>query len=216
MNTLPKNIIERLPIKTQRALHYAAPKKFQSPTPLSLKKLSPWLFPKHRRLNTVNPTAYRNTQWKYYIPVLKNQPVFSNTSRGPYFKINPRTGVREPVSIERMAGYVAMSVKNFKHYTYQRGKKNTEAEYKKRFSTALRKAPRINISKQLARSTNIYRDIQSYAAGNNRALNTRSLQNIMFSLKPTMYYKNGKVWRRYKGGPVMTKNNVLQNIRLTF
>lgn len=216
METLPKNIIKQLPIKTQRALHYAAPKKFDAPASLSLKKLSPWLLQKPRRLNTVNPTAYRNTQWKYYIPVLKNQPVFSNTSQGPYFKINPRTGARKPVNIERMARFVGMSTKNFRHYTFQRGKKNTEAEYKKRVSLALKKEPRINISKQQRRAREIYRDIQAYAGGNNRALNNRSLQNIMFSLKSNMYVKNGKVWRRYKGGPPLTKNNVLENIRLTF
>lgn len=174
------------------------------------------------RLNTVNPVAYKNTQWRYYIPYTKYHTFFYNTTNGEPFMINRKSGQRKPVPARSgVQGNLPMNEIARGRLgllkVVARNSTNTWNAYMKRAGAAQRYAA--GESKRANKFLNINTKVNRYTHGNKTALNNISLSDLIYWANQVNwmtpggepYVKIGGVWRHYAGGPV-TKNQVLNNI----
>jgi hypothetical protein len=162
-------------------------------------------------LNRTNPVAYKNTQWKYYIPYNKYHAYFSNTVNGPLFMINTKTGARKPVP-ERLAIFANTP-------RTARKTQNNWNSYLKRAEAGRRYAAGAN--KRDNKFFNLNRKVSMYL-NKKGSLNNVKLPDLVFWAQQSNmmsgngrpYQKRGGLWYHYGGGTPVTKRNIIENIRL--
>lgn len=163
-------------------------------------------------LNKINPIAYKNTNWRYYIPYSLHHAYFSNSANGPLFMINTKSGARKNVPA-RLA-IPANTERKIRKAT------NTWNSYLKRAEAGRRYAA--GESKRTNKYFNISGKVNKYLGGNGSALKNVSIPDLMYwAQQSTMmsangkpYIKRGGLWYAYGGGIPVTKKNILQDIRM--
>jgi hypothetical protein len=162
-------------------------------------------------LNRINPAAYKNSTWRYYIPLTRHHAYFSNSANGPLFMINTKTGARKNVPA-RLAIPINTPRKT-------RKASNTWNEYLKRAEAGRRYAA--GETKRLNKRANIGIKVNRYLNGNRGALNNVTLSDLVYWTKYSnlmagngnRYIKHGGRWHAYGGGPI-TKNTVISDIKI--
>lgn len=169
-------------------------------------------FSKLTSLNKINPIAYKNTNWRYYIPYSLHHAYFSNSANGPLFMINTKSGARKNVPA-RLA-IPAATARTTRKAT------NTWNNYLKRAEAGRRYAA--GEGKRTNKYFNINGKVTQYLHGNRNSLKNTSLpdliywaqQSTMMSANGKPYVKRGGLWYAYGGGTPVTKKNVLSNIKM--
>ena len=163
-------------------------------------------------LNKINPSAYKNLNWKYYIPYNLHHAYFSNSTNGPLFMINSR-GARKNVSA-RLA-IPANIQRKVRKYS------NTWNNYLKRAESGKRYAA--GASKRTNKYLNINKQVDSFLWGANRhALNNISIPDLMYwasksnmmSTNGQPYHKRGGKWYPYGSNTPVNKAGILKNIKM--
>jgi hypothetical protein len=168
-------------------------------------------------IDRVNPAAYKNNTWKYYLYLTKHHIVFANTKNGQPYEIHKKTGTRIPFPAARL-GYIPGPLQGMKprkpnFHTWNAYQKRAMRDVKLRSGEAGHQAAYNAVS----------RKVNAFVNGNNRALNTVPLSTLVWwSQKANRMTANGQPyvkingkWHRY-GGNVVTRNNVLNNIRMAY
>jgi hypothetical protein len=111
-----------------------------------------------RHYNPLNrvPEAFKNNEWKYYLYVLKNPPIFffANSTKGPLFTFN-RTGRRVPVtrnnytkpmrnlgiqmSNNRIPNFLGGTMRNLETFKRRPTKRGTAETHRRRINAMLSK-----------------------------------------------------------------------------
>ena len=159
-------------------------------------------------LNKMNPAAYKNREWTYYIPHSKNDIYFFNTHNGPAFTINKNTGRRHPTNVN-----TANMIKKIP----RRLPANTWNGYLRRFKAGLSYAKGAPVRE--AKNAAIGNKVNRYLAGNENALTNVSIPDLMFWAKGSNWMRANSSYT-YRGGQWyttagnrLTKAFILRNIK---
>lgn len=163
-------------------------------------------------LNKINPIAYKNTNWRYYIPYSLHHAYFSNSANGPLFMINTKSGARKNVPA-RLA-IPANTQRKTRKAT------NTWNNYIKRAEAGRRYAA--GESKRTNKYFNISGKVNHFLGGNKNALKNISIPDLMYwAQQSTMmsangkpYIKRGGLWYPYGSSTPVNKASILRNIKM--
>lgn len=159
-----------------------------------------------------NPAAYKNNTWQFYDPYRRHHILFSNTRNGQPFLIN-KNGTRKPVPAKLL---------EHQRYAPQPRKPafHTWEAYTKRYLKNRRIAG--GQGARNAKRAQMNMNIQRHLNGNTKALNKYSLSNMVWWANPTNwmsangqpYVKYKGYWARYGSNGVLTKNDIINDIKL--
>jgi len=241
---LPENMLREMlshaSPRTRRRFAQATTRNFYTrrtlPIGLQVTKVGPSQFPSHTprvinrsravakasplrlsgdSIDRINPAAYKNNTWRFYRVWNRNHILFTNTRNGNPFILDKRTGARKPVPAR-----LGIANGPLQRLTARKNGFHTWTAYIKR---AMRNR-RLIAGKGVrnAKYTRINTNVQRLLDGNNRALNRYSVPNLVFWANPTQwmqmngtpYVKYRGQWARHGSNSVLTKNDIIENIRL--
>ena len=166
-------------------------------------------------IDRINPVAYKNNTWKYYVYLTKYHIAFANTRNGQPFEINKKTGARKPIPAR--LGFVQGPLQGMKP---RKPGFHTWNAYQKRAmrNTKLRSGKAGHNDAYL----DVNRKVRTFLNGNQSALNNVPYSRLIWwaqsknwmSANGRPYVKRGGKWYRYGGGHVVSKNNVINDIEL--
>ena len=165
-------------------------------------------------IDSVNPAAYKNNTWKYYIYLNKGQIAFANTRNSQPFLIDRKTGARKPLPAARLG----VTNGPLQGMLPRRESFHTWNAYQKRLMRDQKYQAGKNGYKMMVSDVNV--KVQQYLNGNNSVLNNiPTTRLILWARTKNWMNANGELyvklrgkWHRYGGGEV-TKNNIKNNIR---
>ena len=162
------------------------------------------------------PQAYKNNTWKYYTSLSRNKVIFFNSKTGlPFTFTKEGRRINVPMSYFQRVGFPFEGIRRnarLRKKTY-----HTFDAYQKRLNKEIRTVrgqPQRNVAHM-----NVATKVQRYLNGYENALNDVPFSRLMWwaSRVPWMghhYTKYAGKWRRI-GNPVpVTRQNLLNNIRL--
>ena len=165
-------------------------------------------------IDSVNPAAYKNNTWKYYMYLTRDQIAFANTRNSQPFLIDRKTGARKPLPAARLGvtngPLQGMHPRRESFHTWNAYQKRLMRDQKYKAGKSGYNMVVLNVNKK----------VQQYLNGNNSALNTIPTTRLIIwartrnwmNANGELYVKLRGKWHRYGGGEV-TKNNVKNNIR---
>lgn len=236
---LPVNMLREIAAKspsTRRAMVRATtiPRR-QMPIGLAVTKVGPPLIPKNRPpvinrsravaksvplkyssdpIDRVNPMAYKNNAWKFYIHLRRNHIAFANNRNGQPFEIDKKTGGRKPIPARLGFGagpLRGMQARKPGFHTWNAYQKRAMRDRRLRSGEAGHMTAYLEVN----------RKVRQYLNGNMSALNNVPYSRLIWwaqsknwmNANGRPYVKLRGKWHRY-GGNVVTKNNVINDIIL--
>jgi hypothetical protein len=203
---LPNNILRLIAShadpKTKRTMVVARA------IPRSPPRAKPLKFSKEP-IDRINPIAYKNKEWKFYVYWNKAHILFKNTSNGVPFLIDKKTGTRKNIPLRLGVGNTNPFKPRKQNHTWQGYIKRSILDSRLQAGQGVRNQKQKNIDA----------NVQKFLGGNSHILNKYSIPNLVYWASKTdwmgnPYVKRGGQWSRY-AGPNLTKNNILNNIRET-
>ena len=166
-------------------------------------------------IDQINPVAYKNNTWKYYLYLTTGHIAFANTRNGQPFEINKKTGARKPIPARLGFGQgplQGMKPRNPVFHTWNAYQKRAMRNAKLRSGKAGRTDAYLDVNQK----------VRTFLNGNQSALNNVPYSRLIWwaQLKNWMtvngrpYVKREGKWYRYSGGNVVSKNNVIHDIEL--
>jgi hypothetical protein len=163
------------------------------------------------------PQAYKNNSWKYYISPTRNKVIFFTTRNGtPYTFTKEGRRVNVPMSyFERTSMNLNTLRRNAKQ---RRTTYHTYEAYQKRLNKNIRTV-RGTTSRNDA-WMNIATKVRRYLEGNTNALNDVTFAQLIWwanrSGTVVPYVKYAGKWRRYGSPNALTRQNIINNIRIAW
>lgn len=167
-------------------------------------------------INKFIPIAYKNKNWKSFAQLNRSQFIFFNKPNGIPFMFHKKTGARIP--LKPRAAWVLTEPGGLEGISrHNRRPRNTWNAYTKRAYVVKRTLR----GKAQQKHNVISNAIQRFKTGNQHALNSFSVPNLAWwSLieranrwdRP-FYIQRGGQWRRSDSRIVVTKNDILNNIK---
>lgn len=166
-------------------------------------------------IDRINPAAYKNNAWRFYT-LLTNQILFTNTRNGQPFVIDKKTGVRKPVPARLHVAdgpLPRVSPRKTTFHTWQAYTGRAMRERRIAGGQGVRNTKRARINDNVRRFL---------ANTNKTTLNKYSVANLVWWANPvdwmqengTPYVKSGGKWTRYGSDHSVTKQNIMNNIKL--
>jgi len=166
-------------------------------------------------IDRVAPQAYKNNTWRYYVYPTRNRVIFFNTRNSPAYTFN-KDGRRVPVPQTYFAR-TGLNMNTLRRYAHPRKAYHTFEQYQKR----LGRNQRLERGKPIRNAIymNIHSKVRRFSEGDAHALNDVSFSKLLYwanhnPLMGSPYIKYGGVWRRYGSQLPLTRQNILNNIRL--
>jgi len=197
--------------------------------PLKLPNIHQNVPKKQNLLNTINPVAYKNTQWRHYklYTYMHNgqyphrRVFFYNTANGEPFLINNKTGQRKPVPARVVVqGNLPMNqIARIRLNIRPRKTIHTWNAYINRAGAAQRYAA--GESKRNQKFNTIHNNVVRYIQGNQSSINKYPLSDLMYWAKEINwstpnssiqfpYFRKRGMW--FRRGRRVTKENMMNHI----
>ena len=162
-------------------------------------------------IDRINPIAYKNKEWKFYVYWNRAHILFKNTNNGVPFLIDKKTGARQTIPDRLGVGNTNPFKPRKQNHTWQ--------GYLQRSIRDSRLQAGQGVRNEKIKSIN--QNVKKFIDTNNsHVLNEYSIPNLVYWASKNdglrnAYVKRGGKWAHYGGPKLLTKNDILNNIRDT-